>query len=129
MEGIMKRFTGAIATAAMLLAASHAFAGEGSPAAQREVGQLLDFVAKSGCQFKRNGSWYEPAKAREHLQDKYDYLNRRGLVPTAESFIELAASKSSMSGKAYEVRCGDKPVITSASWLTNELKQLRAGGR
>jgi hypothetical protein len=113
----------------MLLAASQAFAGQGSPATQREVAQLLDFVAKSDCQFNRNGSWYEAGKAREHLQEKYDYLNRRGLVPTAESFIELAASKSSMSGKAYQVRCGDKPAIPSASWLTNELKHLRAGGR
>jgi hypothetical protein len=125
----MKRFTGAIATVAMLLAATQSFADQGNPAAQREVVQLLDFVGKSDCQFNRNGSWYQAGKAREHLQEKYDYLNRRGLVPTAESFIELAASKSSMSGKAYQVRCGDKPAITSASWLTNELKHLRAGGR
>jgi hypothetical protein len=125
----MKKFMLAAASAAAMIAATQALAEQGAPQTQREVVQLLDFVAQSDCQFSRNGSWYDAKKARAHLQEKYDYLNARGKITNAESFIDLAASKSSMSGKAYQVRCGDKPAITSASWLTNELKHLRAGGR
>jgi hypothetical protein len=125
----MKRFIGIIAGAAMILSAAHAGAEQGSPAAKHEVSQLLEFVAASGCQFKRNGSWYDAGKARAHLQEKYDYLDHRGKVSTAESFIDLAASKSSISGQAYQVRCSGRPEMTSASWLSNELKRLRGGGR
>jgi hypothetical protein len=125
----MKRFIGSIAIAAMMLSATQALAEQGTQTTQREVAQLLDFVGKSDCQFKRNGSWYDAPKARDHLQEKYDYLNKRGQVPNAEAFIERAASQSSLSGKAYQVRCGTGPVMPSASWLTGELKRLRAGGR
>jgi hypothetical protein len=126
-EAIMKRFIATVAAAAMMVSATHATAGHANPTTQREVGQLLDFVAQSNCQFNRNGSWYDAKKARVHLQEKYDYLDQRGKVPNAEAFIDLAASKSSMSGKPYQVRCGDAPVMPSATWLSTELKRLRAG--
>jgi hypothetical protein len=126
-EAIMKRFIATLAAAAMMVSATHAVAGHANPTTQREVGQLLDFVAQSNCQFNRNGSWYDAKKARVHLQEKYDYLDQRGKVPNAEAFIDLAASKSSMSGKPYQVRCGDAPVMPSATWLSTELKRLRAG--
>jgi hypothetical protein len=125
----MKRFTGAIVTAAMILSATQAFAEQPAPQTQREVAQLLEFVARSGCEFNRNGSWYEAGKAREHLQEKYAYLNKRGQIPDAEAFIDRAASKSSISGRAYQVRCGIGPLIPSATWLSTELKHLRSGGR
>jgi hypothetical protein len=128
-EAIMKRFITTVAGAAMMVSATYAVAGHASPTTQREVGQLLDFVAQSNCQFNRNGSWYDAKKARVHLQEKYDYLDQRGKVPNAEAFIDLAASKSSMSGKPYQVRCGDAPVMPSATWLSTELKRLRAGAR
>jgi len=125
----MKRFLWTMATAAAMFSANHAVAEPGTPATKREVTQLLDFVAQSDCQFNRNGTWYDAKKARVHLQEKYDYLDHRGKIPNAEAFIELAATQSSMSGKAYQVRCGNGPVLPSASWLSNELKRLRAGGR
>ena len=42
----------------------------------------------------------------EHLQRKYDYLLKKSLVDTSEQFIQRAASKSSVSGKPYRVKCG-----------------------
>jgi hypothetical protein len=125
----MKQFLLTVATAAAMFSATHAVAEPGTPATKREVAQLLDFVAQSDCQFNRNGTWYDAKKARVHLQEKYDYLDHRDKIPNAEAFIELAATKSSMSGKAYQVRCGNGPVRPSASWLSDELKRLRAGGR
>ena len=95
---------------------------------QREVGHLLDYVARPDCQFNRNGTWYRGDKARKHLQDKYDYLVKRDLAPTAEAFIERAATASSMSGKAYQVRCGGAAPTPSGPWLAAELRRFRAGG-
>ena len=91
-----------------------------------EVAHLLDYLGHSGCQFNRNGTWYDAVKAREHLQEKYAYLQKRNLVPDAQAFIDRAGAKSSMSGKPYEVRCGASQPTTSASWLGAELKRYRA---
>lgn len=93
---------------------------------EAEVRQLLDFVAASGCRFQRNGEWHDAAAARAHLERKYDYLRQRKLAPSAEAFIERAATESSLSGKPYQARCGNAQPIPSAQWLTTELKRLRA---
>ncbi len=69
-----------------------------------EIAHLLKHLESSGCQFQRNGSWYAPARAVSHLNQKYEYLLKRGLVTNAESFIERAATESSMSGKPYSVK-------------------------
>jgi hypothetical protein len=96
------------------------------PRSRQEIAHLLDFVAQSGCQFYRNGSWHDSKAARDHLQEKYDYLQRRDLVPDTRAFIERAASQSSLSGKPYQVRCGNERPITSAQWLNAELERYRA---
>ncbi|HEU4777839.1 MAG TPA: DUF5329 domain-containing protein [Telluria sp.] len=107
-----------------LLLAGQAMAA--TPAATRaEVTQLMGAVEKSGCKFSRNGSWYSGAEARAHLQKKFDYLDRKDMLTTTESFIEKGASTSSMSGKPYEMQCPDSKQVTSAAWLTAELKRLR----
>ena len=96
------------------------------PAAQREIAQLFDALSHSGCRFNRNGSWYDASAAREHLQRKYDYLLRRDAVTSAEGFIELAASKSSMSGRAYLVQCPGTAAVDSGAWFRRALVQARA---
>jgi hypothetical protein len=93
---------------------------------RQEIVHLLDYVTQQGCQINRNGSWYDSKAAREHLQQKYDYLQRRKLAPDAKAFIERAASSSSMSGKAYMVRCGNGQPVPSAEWLNAELSRYRA---
>ena len=93
--------------------------------AQAEIAHLLEYVAMPGCQFDRNGSWHAGSEARSHLQQKYDYLVKRKLVTDAESFIARAATESSMSGKAYQVKCGDGKPVASAVWLKEELVRFR----
>jgi hypothetical protein len=93
---------------------------------RQEIAHLLDYVAQQGCEFNRNGSWYDSKAAREHLRQKYDYLQHRKLAPDANAFIERAASSSSMSGKAYMVRCGNGQPVPSAQWLNAELSRYRA---
>ncbi|MCS3848317.1 hypothetical protein GGR70_003364 [Xanthomonas campestris] len=110
-----------------LLVSGSAFAQGVAPATTREINQLFAALKSSNCEFSRNGSWYSAPKASEHLQRKYDYLQKKGLVTSTESFIELAATKSSMSGKPYEVRCGGAAAVPSQSWFTGKLRALRKG--
>ena len=118
----LSRYAGIILLAASLHGAAHAAP---DPKAQAEIAHLLDYVATPGCQFNRNGSWHEGADARAHLRKKYDYLLKRDMVPTAESFIERAATESSMSGKPYQVKCRGGQAVASGPYLTAELKRFR----
>ncbi|MCE5977606.1 DUF5329 domain-containing protein [Pseudomonas sp. JR33AA] len=90
----------------------------------REITGLLDFVEHSDCTFVRNGAEYSGPRAREHLEQKLNYLESRNRVKSAEDFIDLAATKSSLSGRAYEVRCsgGMEP---AGIWLRRELQRQR----
>lgn len=95
------------------------------PATDTEIDRLLQSLKTSGCKFERNGTWYEGAKAVEHLGGKRDYLRKKDKIRTSEDFIRLAATQSSMSGKPYHVACPDKPVVESKAWLTAELSRIR----
>ena len=98
------------------------------PTVQTEIEYLLQHIEMSGCSFYRNGSWYDGAHARAHLRAKYDYLAAKQLVATAEDFIDKAATKSSVSGKPYKIRCADGAEVESGPWLRQVLAQHRAGG-
>lgn len=93
---------------------------------QAEIEHLFGFLRESNCEFQRNGTWYAAPKAAEHIRDKYNYLIKRDLINSADKFIELAASKSSVSGKEYQVKCADKVTLSSAKWFTQELARYRA---
>lgn len=109
-----------------LLAAVSAHAAPLPAPARADVDALLTRLQSSGCEFNRNGSWYAGAEARAHLLKKLEYLEGKDMVSTAEQFIERGASTSSMSGKAYLVRCPGKAPVESAVWLKAELQQVRA---
>ncbi len=116
--------------AVLLFAASGAaLADPAPPAARAEINALLTKLQISACEFNRNGTWYGADKARSHLETKLNYLEDHNAVQTAEQFIDLAASGSSMSGKPYLVRCGASAPVESKVWLTTELKALRVAGK
>ena len=95
---------------------------------QVEIDHLFDYLERSGCRFNRNGTWYPAREASDHLKKKRDYLVRKGLLSTTESFIELAASKSSSSGQPYRVECPGAPARESALWFQEELARYRRDG-
>lgn len=101
-------------------------AEELSSSAKQEIEHLFTHLKSSGCQFNRNGSWYSAAEASVHIRKKYDYLVGKGLLDTSESFIEKAATESSMSGKQYQVKCEGHSVVLSSVWFNNELKVYRS---
>ena len=111
----------------LLTAGASSWAVAPSTAARAEIEQLLAFVASSGCQFNRNDTWYPAPEASAHLAKKERYLEEHGQIATAEDFIAKAATKSSMTGKPYTVRCGSESAIASDEWLTAELRRFRQG--
>ena len=100
-----------------------------SAATQREISGLMQALETSGCRFQRNGTWYDAVAARGHLQRKYDYLLKRDMVDSSEQFIERAASRSSMSGKAYKVSCSGAPEQDASAWFLQQLRRLRTPAR
>jgi hypothetical protein len=108
--------------AVLLLSSASAWADT-----EAEISYLLSYIEHSGCTFERNGDVHDARKAREHIQRKYDYVKRWAgdRVETAEDFIEVAATRSSMSGRLYTVRC-DEQVIPSGEWLHSALADYRS---
>lgn len=88
-----------------------------------EIEHLLRFVENTNCQYERNGEMYAGKEAAEHIKKKYNYFKER--IDTTEKFIELSATKSTLSGKYYMVHCNGKPKINSHKWLLQELENYR----
>lgn len=91
-------------------------------ASKQEITHLLDYIGNSECSFIRNGTTHSGARAREHIQRKYTYINNR--IDTTEQFIQHAATQSSITKSKYLVRCNDVTTGTG-SWLEQELKEYR----
>lgn len=100
---------------------SAAFAGRDA-----EVQHLLEYIEASGCTFHRNGKSHDSRTASEHIRRKYGHTKQ--WIKSAEDFIRYAATKSSVSGRPYQVTCSDTRMPT-AQWLSNELSRFRNSAR
>jgi hypothetical protein len=110
----------------LTLAMAFAPPAQATPAdAEREITALIDGLRDAPCRFERNGRWYDGERAAAHLRRKYDYVRERGGVESAEAFIELAASRSSFSGRPYRVQCGEETAMESGDWFRARLALLR----
>lgn len=89
---------------------------------QTEIRYLINKVENSHCQFIRNGDTHSGIDAAEHMLNKYDYFEDE--IHTAEDFIRQAASKSTITGKPYEVKCANSH-LTSQQWLLRQLEAFR----
>ena len=89
-----------------------------------EIEHILTFVEKTECQFERNGKMYTGENAVEHIRKKYHYYKDK--IDSTERFIELSATKSTISGKHYMILCKGNPKITSQEWLLLELEHYRS---
>ena len=109
----------------LLLVAATFANGAGPDLAEREITALIEGLRDSPCRFQRNGRWYDGPRAAAHLERKYDYVRDRGGVESAEAFIELAATRSSFTGRVYRVQCGKEAAMESAAWFRARLGLLR----
>jgi hypothetical protein len=90
-----------------------------------EVEHLNNYLADSDdCRMIRNGKSYSAQDGAEHMRRKYNYF--RDKISSTEEFIEYAGTKSTMSGRLYEVLCiGQEPEF-SRDWLLEELSVYRS---
>lgn len=96
-----------------------------TPAETRKIEYLIRAIESlPNAQFVRNGTAYDAKSAADHLRLKWK--NAGDKVITAEDFIRLCGSASSMSGKAYQIRFADGHTTTSAAFLREQLGKYDA---
>jgi len=108
-----------------ILLSSTSYAADSKDTMEKEIQHLFDYLKNSDCEFNRNGKWYNTEEAVKHINKKYQYLIKKGLINSTEQFIDQAASESSMSGKSYMVKCGESEPIKSSVWFKRELTRFR----
>ena len=75
-----------------------------------------------GAQFLRNGQAYDARAAADHLRLKLKAAGDR--VKTADDFIRLCGSRSSLSGEKYRIRFADGTITESELFFRNRLKSF-----
>ena len=88
-----------------------------------EIEHLLNYVKTTNCVYIRNGDQHDGPDAMNHIQSKYDYFEDD--IHSAEDFIRLSATKSTMSGNKYHIKCPNQPEVESAQWMLDELARYR----
>lgn len=87
------------------------------------VQYLITYVKQSDVTFERNTRRYTGREAAEHINNKY--LHFRDDIDTPETFIELCASGSLMTGKPYFIITKQGEMMPSGEWLNAELRVYR----
>ena len=93
------------------------------PEQAAEVEHLINYLADSNCRMVRNGRAHSAKDGAKHMQRKYKYF--RDEISSTEEFIEFAGTKSTRSGRLYEVLCIGQEREFSRDWLLVELKVYR----
>ena len=124
-HAVLGSWAAARAAATLLALLPGLAAAQMTPKTEREINGLLQAVGSSGCQFIRSGTAYAADRAQSHLLRKYEHMASRNMLASAEDFIVKAATRSSMSGEAYAMRCGEAPPQRCDEWLMARLKAMR----
>jgi hypothetical protein len=103
--------------------ASVTLAAEMSAVERYKIEYLLSSIESlKDAQFIRNGAAYDAITAAAHLRVKLRSAGSR--VETAEDFIRLCASVSSVSGVPYQIRFADGRLISAEIFLRQKLAEL-----
>jgi len=108
----------AVSVAVCLLGSAQAMTAE----EDAKIQYLITRIETLGpeVKFVRNGTEYDAKKAADHLRLK---LKKAGdHVKTVDDFIELCATKSSVSGKPYQLKFPDGTTTELAPYLRAQLK-------
>lgn len=89
----------------------------------RSIAYLLQHVSRSNVIFIRNGVMHRPDKAAAHMRRKYEYF--KGDIYTPEDFIRLCATKSTRTGRPYEVKLPDGRLLRCDQWMLSALSRYR----
>ncbi|WP_187261700.1 DUF5329 family protein [Pontibacter beigongshangensis] len=88
-----------------------------------KIDGLISYVENlQGATFIRNGSEHTPQDAAAHLRAKFDKHHAK--IKSANEFIELLATKSSVSGEYYKIRLSDGSTTETYKLLHQELARI-----
>jgi hypothetical protein len=97
-----------------------------SVAETARVEYLIRAVAElDDAQFIRNGKPHDAKSAANHLRRKWTAAGSR--VKTADDFIRLCASASSITGRPYRIRFRDGREIDAQKFFQQKLAEYPAG--
>lgn len=99
--------------------AAHAGAAPQPDTLEQTIDFLIKQVATSGYTFIRNSQEYDSREAAGHMEKKYRHFHDR--ITTVDDFIELAASRSLLSGQPYLVLREDGTTMRTGAWLRDML--------
>lgn len=85
---------------------------------------IVSVETLEGATFLRNGSEYDAKAAADHLRLKLKGAGNR--VRTADDFIRLCGSRSSLTGEAYRIRFADGTVLEAEVFFRDRLKAFAA---
>jgi Family of unknown function (DUF5329) len=90
---------------------------------QSRIDNLIRFIeAQKNMKFIRNGSEYSCAEAARFLRGKMDAMGSE--VTTARDFIERIGTRSSMTGRPYQVKFADGTMMPAGQFLGDELQRM-----
>lgn len=99
-----------------------------SAAPRDEIEGLLRYLRNAdGAVFIRNGHEHTALEAEAHLRLKRE--KQAGRIGSAEQFIALCGSKSSITGQRYRIRFQDGRLRYVDEVLTEQLQTLRQNPR
>lgn len=90
----------------------------------QKIERILSLLMESDAIFIRNKVEYDGKTAASHLRTKWTAAGSR--IKTANDFIDTLASKSSSSGKPYQIRKKDGSTIPSQEWFRELLAGVEA---
>ncbi|MCC6699733.1 MAG: DUF5329 family protein [Candidatus Hydrogenedentes bacterium] len=94
-------------------------------AEKKKIEQLIAAVeGLNDAVFIRNGTEYKAKDAADHLRRKLEAAGDE--IDSATKFINLIASKSSMSGEEYTIRFADGRIVTAGDFLREKLSTLES---
>jgi hypothetical protein len=104
-----------------------AVAGVHAGVTRASEAQRIEYLIRSveqlsNAKFIRNGSAHDAQAAADHLRLKLRQSG--GRCNTADDFIRLCGSRSSLSGQPYQIRFADGTLLTSEAFLRAKLKEL-----
>jgi len=108
----------------LFLAAGMPLHAETAPPAEKaKIEALIAHIeGLAGATFVRNGNDYNATTAAKFLRGKWQANDKQ--IRTAADFIAKAATASSTTGKAYQIRRKDGTVTPCGDYLTTQLTQL-----
>lgn len=90
---------------------------------QEKIEYLISHVENlTDAAFVRNGTIHTPERAAGHMRTKLRRARRH--ISTAEDFIRICASQSSITGRKYLITFTDGRSVESGTYLKKILEEL-----